>query len=347
VRLESLDGSALGGPPARWVGAVLCRDVLGEDGRPALLKGHRLERADALTLEAAHPDELHLLWLDAGDVDEDTAAMRIARAVAGEHVEVHRPVESQVRLSAAVRGLLRVDAATLHALNAVDGVTVFALPDGVPVDAGKTLAGVKITPLAMPGEVLADAESRAMASGSALMAVRPFLPLRVAVVVRERLSEGERERFERSLRGKVTWFGGDVEAIRYVSGDPAATRDALEESAERADIALAVGVASVDPLDVTWRGVVDAGARVIRRGLPVHPGSSYWVVELHGSPVIGVASCGMFSRRTALDLLLTRCFAGEPLDAGYLAGLGHGGLLAAEMAWRFPRYDVATEAGDD
>jgi molybdenum cofactor cytidylyltransferase len=343
VRLEALDGAAVSGAPARWVGAMLCRDVLGDDGRPLLLKGHRLERADVLTLEAARPDELHLLWLDPGDVDEDTAAMRIAAAVAGDNVEVHRPVESQVRLSAAVRGLLRVDATRLHALNAVDGITVFALPDGVPVDAGKTLAGVKITPLAMAGEVLDAALGSA---GPALMRVRAFLPLRVAVVVRERLSEGERERFERSLRAKVTWFGGDVEAIRYVSSDPQATRAALEESAQHADVALAVGVASVDPLDVTWRSVVDAGARVVRRGLPVHPGSSYWVVELHGSPVVGVASCGMFSRRTALDLLLTRCFAGESLDGDWLAGLGHGGLLAAEMAWRFPRYD-AGEAPED
>jgi len=341
VRLEALDGTAVGGPPARWVGAVLCRDVLGTDGRPALLKGHRLERADALTLEAAQPGELHLLWLEPGDVDEDTAAMRIARAVAGEHVEVHRPVESQVRLSSRVRGLLHVDAPALQALNSFDGITVFALPDGVPVDTGKTLAGVKITPLAIAGDVLDAALAAAV---PALMNVRAFLPLRVAVVVRERLSEGERERFERSLRSKVTWFGGDVEAIRYVSNDPAATRTALEESAQRADVALAVGVASVDPLDVTWRSVVDAGAQVVRRGLPVHPGSSYWVVSLHGSPVIGVASCGMFSRRTALDMLLTRCFAGEPLDPAYLASLGHGGLLAAEMAWRFPNYDAAGEA---
>ena len=87
-------------------------------------------------------------------------------------------------------------------------------------------------------------------------------------------------------------------------------------------------------------------ARVVRRGLPVHPGSSYWIVELEQRPVIGVASCGMFSRRTALDLLLTRLFAGEELDAGFLAGLGHGGLLAPEMAWRFPRYEALETEGD-
>ena len=112
------------------------------------------------------------------------------------------------------------------------------------------------------------------------------------------------------------------------------------------DRVLAVGVASTDPLDTTWRGVIDAGARVVRRGLPVHPGSSYWIVELEQRPVIGVASCGMFSRRTALDLLLTRLFAGEELDAGFLAGLGHGGLLAPEMAWRFPRYEALETEGD-
>jgi hypothetical protein len=349
VRLEVLDAAAAGGPPARWVGAVLCRDVLDSDGRPLLPKGHRLERADLLTLESARRDDLHLLWLDPDDVDEDSAAMRVAAAIAGENVEVHRPVESQVRLSARQRGLLRVDAAALDAVNSIDGVTVFALPDGVPVDSGKTLAGAKITPLAIAESVLRDAEKAAVspALDGPLMTVRSFLPLHVAAVVRERLSESERERFERSLRGKVTWFGGDVEQIRYVSGDADATRVALLDATDAADVVLAVGVASVDPLDVTWRSVVDAGARVVRRGLPVHPGSSYWIVDLHARPVIGVASCGMFSRRTALDLLLTRLFAGEPLDTRYLAGLGHGGLLAPEMAWRFPRYDAGVESSGD
>ena len=71
----------------------------------------------------------------------------------------------------------------------------------------------------------------------------------------------------------------------------------------------------------------------------MHPGSSYWVAELGGCAVIGVGSCGAFSQRSALDLLLVRLFAAEPLDSALFAGLGHGGLLASEMAWRFPRYD--------
>jgi hypothetical protein len=346
MRLEVLNAADVPGAPSRWVGAVLCRDVLGPDGRPARLKGHRLERADALVLEASHEEELHVLWLDPGDVDEDAAAVRLATAVAGEGVAAGPPVESQVRLSAAWRGLLRVDSAALDAMNGLDDITVFALPDGVPIDAGRAVAGVKITPLAISAQELATAEERAARGIHAgrVMTVRRFRPLTVSAVVRERLDPGARARFERSLGGKVAWFGGRFGDVLYAAGDRAATRDALRETALTADVVLAVGVASTDPLDVTWQAALDAGAVALRRGLPVHPGSSYWIATLEGRPVIGVASCGMFSRRTALDLLLTRLFAGEPLAPDYLAGLGHGGLLAPQMAWRFPSYSEAAAA---
>lgn len=346
MRLEVLGPAEVAQAPSRWVGAILCRDVLGPDGRPARLKGHRLERANSLALEASGEDELHLLWLDPGDVDEDTAAVRLAAAVAGDGVRAGRPVELQVRLSAEHRGLLRVDAAALDAMNAITDVSVFALPDGIPIDAGRAVAGVKITPLGVAEAVLAGAEREAAAGVHAgrVMTVRRFLPLTVAAVVRERLDGTSRTRFETSLRTKVAWFGGRAGDVVYASGDRAATRDALIEAAQCADIVLAAGVASTDPLDVTWRAALDAGAVEVRRGLPVHPGSSYWIATLEGRPVIGVASCGMFSRRTALDLLLTRLFAGEDLDLGYLAGLGHGGLLASQMAWRFPGYSETSAA---
>ncbi len=346
MRLEVLSTAEVSQAPSRWVGAILCRDVLGAGGRPARLKGHRLERADALVLEASGEDELHLLWLDPGDVDEDTAAVRLAAAVAGEGVRAGRPVESQVRLSAEHRGLLRVDAAALDAMNAIADVTVFALLDGIPIDAGRAVAGVKITPLGVAEGVLAGAERQAAAGVHAghVMTVRRFMPLTVSAVVRERLDATSRARFETSLRAKVAWFGGRAGEVVYAAGDRTATRDALLEAAQGGDIVLAVGVASTDPLDVTWQAALEAGAVEVRRGLPVHPGSSYWIATLEGRPVIGVASCGMFSRRTALDLLLTRLFAGEDLDPVYLAGLGHGGLLGPQMAWRFPSYSETSAA---
>ena len=350
MRLEVLPGSALDGPSARWAGAILCRDVLDASGRPALTKGVVLGTDDEQALYGAHPAELHLLWLDEGDVGEDAAAVRIAAAVAGPGTFVRPPVESQARLVSAWRGLVEVDVRALAAVNAVDGVTVFTVPDGLHVDAGRTLAGVKITPLAIDEWSLEQAERAALpADGDAgIVRVRPFLPLRVAAIVRQQLTDDARERFERSLGMRSAWFGGSVEPVRYVDDSPEQVRQALGDAARTADIVLAVGVASVDPLDVTWQSLIAAGATAVRRGLPMHPGSSYWIAELLGRPVIGVASCGMFSRRSALDLLIARLHAGLSLDPAYLASLGHGGLLGKEAAWRIPPYEAAIgDAADE
>lgn len=345
MRLESLAGAGPEAPPERWVGAVLARDVLDEDGRVALPKGHTLAPGDAGLL--ARAGELHLAWLEPGDVGEDAAATRLAQAIAGTGVDLHAPVESQVRLTAATRGLVRVDAAALRRVNAVEGVTVFTVAGGMPVDAGRTLAGAKVTALAIPESHLAEAVRRAGEASGGVLAVRPFLQLRLAAVVRQRLGETARARLETNLRVRAEWFGGSLGAIAHVGDDTDAIAAALVAAATSSDIVLAAGVASVDPLDVTWRAVLAAGAAPLRRGLPVHPGSSYWLARIGGCLLIGVASCGMLSRRSALDLLLVRRFAGEPVDEAFLSGLGHGGLLGTEAAWRVPPYGAALEAAED
>jgi molybdenum cofactor cytidylyltransferase len=349
VKLEVLPGSALDDSPARWSGAVLCRDVIGGDGRTVVAKGARLGPDHAAALLAARPAELHLLWLDDGDVDEDAAAVRIATAVAGPGTITRSPVESQVRLVSAWRGLVRVDVAALAAVNGVDGVTVFTVPDTLPVDAGRTLAGIKITPLAIAESSVQAAERAALGSpdGARVLEVQPFLPLRVAAIVRQQLSDDAKARFELALTVRSAWFGGTVAPVRYVADDAPLVQSALRDAAGSADVVLAVGVASVDPLEVTWQSLIAAGATSIRRGLPMHPGSSYWIAGLLGRPVIGVASCGMFSRRSALDILLARLHAGLALDSRYLASLGHGGLLGKEAAWRIPPYETPLDADDD
>jgi molybdenum cofactor cytidylyltransferase len=326
---------------------VLCRDVVGAGGRTVLTKGAVLAADDASVLAAAEPAEIHLLWLDEGDVGEDAAAIRIAAAVAGPGTRTRPPVESQARLVSAWRGLVQVDVATLAAVNSVDGVTVFTVPDGLPVDAGRTLAGVKVTPLAIAETAVTAAERAAgtAGDGASVLCVRPFLPLRVAAIVRQQLTDNARARFERSLGLRSDWYGGSVLPVRYVDDDAAQVQEALRAAAAAADVVLAVGVASVDPLEVTWQSLIAAGATSLRRGLPMHPGSSYWIAELLERPVIGVASCGMFSRRSALDLLIARLHAGLPLDGAYLASLGHGGLLGKEAAWRIPPYEASL--GDD
>jgi hypothetical protein len=51
----------------------------------------------------------------------------------------------------------------------------------------------------------------------------------------------------------------------------------------------------------------------------------------------------MFSRTTVLDLLLPRFLSGQPVRAGDIARLGHGGVLGKDMAFRFPAYGGGAE----
>ena len=57
-------------------------------------------------------------------------------------------------------------------------------------------------------------------------------------------------------------------------------------------------------------------------------------------------SCGMFSEATTFDLVLPRVLAGERVGNHELAGLGHGGLLSRDSAYRFPAYRANVRRGE-
>jgi hypothetical protein len=337
VKAEALSGDAL--TAQAIAGAILAQTLQdpGDHHRALLLKGRRLQPEDFELVRRSGVRELHVVRLEPDDVHEDQAARRLAAVVAGPGIAVFGPVESQIRLSADTNGILRIDVERLSALNAIDDVSIFTLFDGQLVAQGKTVAGVKVTPFVVSESRLLEAERVAARSGG-VVRVLPFKPMRVAVLVRERLSAWQRQRFQEAIEMKVAWFGSRIQAIRYVADDPGEVAEALEGLRSQADLILTAGANATDPLDPTLLALERIGARMERQGAPAHPGSAVWLAYLEGTPIFGVAACGMFSRATVLDLLLPRLFSGARLSAADFAGLGHGGLLSREMAFRFPPY---------
>lgn len=321
------------------IGRVLAHDIA-VGGRARLRKGRLLVADDLATLRAAEGDKLHVIALGAGDLPEEEAGRRLAAAVAGPGVLVRGPVEGRFNLVAAARGLLRFDTAAVQALNELDDVSIFALYDGQPVEPGEVLAGVKVTPLVAREAEVRAAEAIAAASAVGVARVLPFRPLRVGVVIREALAERERERVVGRLREKIAWFGGEVVAVAQVPDDGAAVGAAFAAQLDAgADLILATGGSALDPLDAMLQGLERVGARLEKFGAPAHPGSLFWLAYARAVPLFGVASCGMFSKATAVDLLLPPVFAGERLDRRRIAALWQGGLLNREMAFKFPAYD--------
>src|SRR5216683_1832324 len=223
-------------------GSVLAETILAPDDhhRVLLPKGRILHPEDLTLIERARPRELHVVRLDPGDVHEDAAARRLAAAVAGPGITVHGPVESQMRLAADINGILRIDVARLDALNGIPDMSVFTLFDGQLVSRGKTVAGVKITPFATAESNLAEAE-RTCAGAGGIVRVVSFKPMRVGVLVRERLESSAREKFQSSLQMKVAWFGSSIIGIDYVADDVDAVTASLRRLVGGADLILTAG----------------------------------------------------------------------------------------------------------
>jgi hypothetical protein len=340
------------------VGAVLVRDL--KVGGQRWAKGRRLSPADVERL--AHPAGLEasrrdggvgrahavtLLVLEAGDIHEDEAALQLARAIEGTGVELRGPESSRVDLVAAADGVLRVRAADIERLDRIDPLLVFTLYDGQTVRRGEIVASVKVGPHAVPEAVVARGAQLAQRAGP-LVRVAPFVPRRVAAVVKETVRRAARERFEHGIRVRIESLGSTLTGFSHVGDEPAEVLDvvrSLVRGPARVDVILVAGATLTDPTDPIFAAIDRLGGRVVQHGVPAHPGSMVWLARVGGTDLLGLPSCGAYSRATAADLLLPRLLTGERAGRGMAASLGHGGVLGSAMRFRFPRYARDLEAG--
>jgi hypothetical protein len=348
VRLERLTPGRR--PPAGLAGAVLARDLVVGGARWS--KGRRLSAAD-LDAWAADPSlgvgPVTVIVLDAGDLHEDDAALRLADAVAGAGLTRRGPVQSRVDLLAAHDGVLHVRSAELERVNRIDPLEVFTRLDGSIVAAGDVVASVKIAPHVVDGAIV-EAGLRVVAGGRRpLVRVAPFRQMRVAVIVKESLRASDRTRFEASVRAKVESLGSEIAAIDYVADEDGAVAEALERRTRgrtRVSVILTAGGRSTDPSDPFFAAIAALGGRVVRHGVPAHPGSMLWLARVGRTAILGLPTCGAYSKATAADLLLPRLLTGEPPTRRTVSHLGHGGVLTREMRFRFPPYARELDAPD-
>ena len=326
-------------------GLVLAQDVRGQDGKVALGKGRVLSEADVRLLHDLPWSELHLVAIEPGDVHEDEAGRRLAHAAAGEGVQVQPLAGGAWPLHARHRGILHIDP-RLAEVNELADIVVYTLPHHHIVLAGELLGRAKIVPF-VTAEARVRAAELVAASTHGLLRVKPFLPTRVAAVVQESLDPAQLQRFRAALEEKLAFFGSQLLSVEVVPKDPAQLAAALTRAlAAGAQLALVAGSKPMDPLDPALQGLLLAGARLEMHGVPVHPGTLLWLAWLDGAPVVGMPSCGLFSKATVLDLLLPRLLAGERLSRSSLAALGSGGLLTRDALHRFPPYRPSKNRGE-
>lgn len=322
---------------AKSPGAIIAEEVtIGR--KRAFHKGHRIALADLDQLGSAS-SSVHAVRLAENDVHEDEAARRLAAAIAGPGVACTEPRQSRVNLSAAIKGLLRIDVDAVISLNLVPDVAVFTLYDRLAVVPEQIIAGAKITPIAIDRSDLERAEG--IAALTTVVQVKPFLPLKVGIVTTEGMAPRVKERFQANLTKKIEWYGGSVLGFVEVEPDSAQVARAIARfKADGADLILTGGGTTVDPLDPAIQALPKVGAELVKFGAPSHPGSMFWIAYQGETPIFNLASCSMYSGATSADLILPWVMAGERVTERDMASLGYGGLLeGGEMSFRFPPYE--------
>jgi hypothetical protein len=324
----------------RLAGAILTRDL--KVGGQRWSKGRRLSEDDLLALAAEEVGpSVTVLVATGNELHEDEAALRLARAIAGPGLDVRGPNQSRLDLMAAADGVVTVRVAELERINRLDPLEVFTVYDGQVVEKGDLVASVKVAPHLVEAGVVEAAGRIAGFGSQPVVWVAPFVARRVGVVVKESVRATAKERFEASVRAKVEGLGSEILDIVYVDDDPDAVETAVgrfTRGAETADLVLTAGSASTDPEDAFFVAIEALGGRVVRRGVPSHPGSMLWLARVGGTSILGLPTCGAYSKATAVDLLLPRLLTGEPPSEATVAKLGHGGILTRNQRFRFPRY---------
>lgn len=314
------------------IGRVICHDITKiEKGvfKGALFrKGHCIREEDIGVLLDLGKKHIYSIKLEPGELHEDEAGVRIARALRGPGLDFDGPSEGRLNLKARQRGLLKVDAMLLNEINNVSDVIVSTLHTNSPVEVGEKVAGAKVIPLVVAETVVQQVEA-ICDRGKPVISVLPYLKAKVGLVITgSEVIEGRiKDGFAAVLQQKAAFFGLDEPVVLYAEDDAEVIAARIKSLlARQCELIVVTGGMSVDPDDVTPLGIKKAGADIVKYGAPVLPGAMF-LLAYHGSTaVIGLPACAMYYSTTVLDILLPRIMAGEKVIAQDIVELGHGGL---------------------
>jgi molybdenum cofactor cytidylyltransferase len=325
-------------PIAEAAGSVAAHTVRAGDA--IVRKGATISAQDAERLAAGGLTEIVAVQLEPGDIDENTAAEQLARALAGRAVVTEAPFTGRVNLFAAAAGVLTIDTALIDMLNGIDeAITVATLPALKAVVAGEMVGTVKIIPYAVQERQIAEALTRL---GSARpIAITEYKLKSVAVVstLLPGLKPSVVDKTLRVMAERLAPAGGEIELERRVPHEGAPLATAIREAAAGpAELVVVFGASAItDRRDVVPQALALAGGRIEHLGMPVDPGNLMLIGELDGKPVIGAPGCARSPKENGFDWVLQRCLAGLPVRRAEIQGMGVGGLLMEIISRPQPR----------
>lgn len=322
-----------------------------------IAKGTVLDADHIRQLIASGIAEVVAAVLEDGDLPEDVTAMRLAQALVPEtgaqHIRITGAGAGRVNLYATSCGIVTLDAARIHALNAIDPmISVATVPDYARVDAGGMIATIKIIAYAVPEAQLIRAETGA---GGAIRVLPPVYQTATLIeTMTQPAASGEASgelsgkafgelsgKGRAAMAGRLARFDAALTPRVVVPHAEAALSDAIKQATGEMLLIL-TGSATSDLRDVAPQALRMAGGEVIRFGMPVDPGNLLFIGRLVEKPVIGLPGCARSIALNGADWVLERLICGLRVGSGDIAAMGVGGLLKEIPTRPRPRRDHHT-----
>ncbi|HSW35867.1 MAG TPA: hypothetical protein VLH18_04605, partial [Candidatus Limnocylindrales bacterium] len=195
---------------AKAVGKLLFHDVTKIEKDvfkgPLFKKGHCIREEDIPLLLDLGKKYIYAIELEEGDLHEDDAGLRIARAVQGCGLAMQGPSEGRFNLIAESRGLLKIDVEKLEHLNQLDHIVVSTLHNNVQVEKGEKVAGAKVIPLVVSEDIINKVES--ICSTGPVISITPYQKLKMGLLITgHEVAEGRiRDGFAPVLQEKASFY---------------------------------------------------------------------------------------------------------------------------------------------
>ncbi|MCU6711837.1 molybdopterin-binding protein [Paenibacillus sp. J5C_2022] len=325
-------------PVREAIGLRLAHDLTRID--PGRFKGRLFKRGHLITEEDIPgmldigKEHIYVMELGEGDIHEDDAACRMAKALADEQLFLSAPQEGKVSVKSPIVGLAQIARCVVEEVNELGDIALATVKNHTVVRTASPIAATRAIPLVVPREKVEQVERIAACyrekHGCAPLRVRPLRKLRAGLLTTgNEIYYGRiKDRFGPAVEQKLSALGSEVAEHIFAPDDKDIIVNRIQYLLQKDyDIILVTGGMSVDPDDRTPGAIKAAGAEIVSYGTPMLPGSMLLMSYMGEVPVLGLPGCVMHDPYTSFDVLLPRILAGDRIERQDIVEMGYGGLL--------------------
>lgn len=291
-------------------------------------KGTVLTASHLRDLAAYGHEQVLVARLEAGDLLEDIAAERVARALVGEHPHMSLTPAKTGRVNVIVDtpGVLDLDAMAIHAANAVDPMVSIATARPFALTRpGFMAATIKIISYGV-AEAVVEEVAAAAREALEVRTSRYSFALLIETSFAPEEAEKKSAKGLASLNGRLAKLAMPEAMHLRVAHEVEALTEALRQAKAEAIFVLTASATS-DRRDIGPTALQAAGGTLTHFGMPVDPGNLLFYGWLGEKPVIGLPGCARSPALNGADWVMQRLLCGIEVTPADIAAMGVGGLL--------------------